>query len=215
MSIAAVVGPIVSLLSLGDPVKLKVIAQGFPESVATFQHKLLPDGSKQTQLAIELRALDGRKLRVRFDRTYRADGSPIRAFAETFSEKPRYRKTATATFNAVGAHVVVDENGKRTVHEAPLAQTAPRECMPEFWFLRDKPKVGDRAKYYHFDLDKLEWKLVEARYAGVGTVKIGGIVVRGHRVVTATGESLLDESGAPLRIVDASVTMERTSISNE
>lgn len=195
-------------------VRLKVSAQGFPDSFATYSQKLLADGSKSSQMAIEISARDGRKVRVRLDRTYASSGAPVRVYSETSSDKPRYRKTATATFGAEGARVVIDENGNRTVKDVSLAGTAPRECAPEFWFLRDTPKVGASAKYYHFDIDKLEWRIVESTYIGPTTYLLAGSKVPAHRIRTTTGEAILDQSGAPLRVEDSAAVMVRIGASS-
>lgn len=190
-------------------VKLAVQASGFPNSTATVFHKLLPDGSKLNQMTLEMSGTNGRKIRVRTERTYAADGKPIRVFHEVIGERPPMRRQVTVTFNDSGAHAVIDEGGKRTVQDIPLVETAPRECLPEFWFIRDQPKVGDGLKYYHFDANKVEWVVVHAKFVGPVSYVYGGKTVQAFKVATEKGEAIVDDKGLPYKVTESSVTMTR------
>ncbi len=190
-------------------VRLKATSSGLPESVVTYSHKLTAEGSKVISLTMDFSGREGRTVRVRTERTYAKDGSPVRVFQETISQRPAFRVSVTVTFDAKGAHAVVDERGKRTVKDIPLVNTAPRKCTNEFWFLRDKPKVGQREKYYHFDATKLEWRISELTYMGPTKVKVAGVQVAGHLVRSPEGEAVLDDKGLPIRLDYGVVTMVR------
>ncbi len=190
-------------------VKLKATSSGLPESLVTYSHKLSADGSKIITLTMDFSGREGRTVRVRTERTYLKDGSPVRVFQEIISQRPAFRNSVTVTFDAKGAHAVIDESGKRTVKDIPLVNTAPRKCTNEFWFLRDKPKVGLSEKYYHFDSTKLEWRISEATYVGPTKVKIGGVQVAGHLVRSPEGDAVLDDKGLPIRLDYGAVTMVR------
>lgn len=207
----ATIGFVTSMLAataIGQ-VKLAVQANGFPNSTATIFHKVLPDGSKLNQMTIEMNGSEGRKIKVRTERTYAPDGKPIRVFHEVIGERPAMRRQVTVTFDEAGARAVIDEGGKRTVKEVPLVNPAPRECLPEFWFIRDQPVIGDSIKYYHFDANKVDWVVVQAKYVGPVTYNFGGKAVKAFKVTTATGEAIVDEKGLPYKVTEATVTMTR------
>jgi hypothetical protein len=192
-------------------IKLKATASGLPGSLVTYSHKITAEGSKTISLTMEFSGREGRIVRVRTERTYAKDGSPVRVFQETVSQKPAFRNSVTVTFDEQGARAVSDERGKRTVKDIPLVSTAPRKCISEFWFLRDKPKVGQTEKYYHFDAAKLEWRISEATYVGPTKVKIGKVEFAGHLVRSPDGEAVLDDKGLPIRLDYGAVTMVRIS----
>lgn len=190
-------------------IKLAVQANGFPSSTATVFHKLLPDGSKLNQMTLEMNGPNGRKVRVRTERTYAPDGKPVRVFHEVIGEKPPMRRQVTVTFDASGARAIVDEGGKRSVKDVPLVESAPRECLPEFWFIRDMPKVGIGVKYYHFDANKVDWVVVQAKFVGPVEFSFAGKPVKAFKITTATGEAIVDEKGLPYKVVESAVTMTR------
>src|ERR1044071_1763946 len=93
------------------------------QAVAT--QKLLPNGGKTVQLSMNLAGPNGKTVSVRMETAFDSKGSPIRKFEETITAKPHGRKTVTVTFDKAGAHVVRDENGKRSTQEVPLVAGAP------------------------------------------------------------------------------------------
>lgn len=209
MRLPAILAATILAAAATGQVKLKTVSSGLPDGVASYSHKLLPDGSKFVQLSIEMRAANGRAIRVRSERTYSADGHPVRAFLESIAERPTSRRQATATFSGPSAHVVLDVGGKRSVSDVPLAAAAPRACLSEFWFLRDAPAPGAKVQYYHFDLATLAWVLEEAHYVGPAKVKVGSATYSGHHVRSKTGEAWLDARGLPIKLVSPGVSMER------
>lgn len=191
--------------------RLEIRAPGLPLSRGTYSHKLNADGSKLATMTMELASADGHKVHVRLDRVYAADGKPVRAFSETVGEKPRFRRVVTVEFDDAGARAVIDESGKRTVKAIALAPNAPRESVSEFWFLRDKPKIGQSTKAYYFDVSTLEWTLQSSTYVGPTQIKLNGTQISGHRIKTDTGEAIVDDKGLPLRITMGAIEMYRIS----
>lgn len=188
---------------------MRVEAAGRAVGFATVSHKLMPDGSKLVTLRMELTGANGATVRVRSETSYKSSGEPLRAFQETQVDKPVSRSSVTATFDAKGANVIVDEGGKRSVKSVDLVSTAPRAAVSEFWFLRQSPKPGERVQYYFFSATRLAWELQEMHYVGKTTFKLGNQTVPAHRVRTKQGEMILDEKGLPLRVEAESVTMIR------
>jgi hypothetical protein len=130
-------------------------------------------------------------------------------FWEAITQKPTTRQQITVTFDAKGAHVLVDDGGKRSTKDVPLIEAAPRANLSEFWFIRDTPKLDQTVKFYHFDVSKLDWEVREATYKGRAGVVIEGKAITGHKVVGTSGTTFIDDHGIPIKIEAPTVTFER------
>lgn len=190
-------------------VKLAITAQGMKDGIASVSHKTTATGGKIVMLSMQFEASTGRKVRLRTESTYAASGAPTRIFHEAITEKPTSRRQVTVTFTKEGAQAVSDESGKRSVKNVGLVSGAPVANSAEFWFLRDKPKPGQKVLYYHFNVSTLEWVLSETAYIGPTDYKLGKSIVKGHRLLTKRGEFIVDEQGLPLKLQMDNVTMTR------
>lgn len=189
-------------------VKLRVFLGGKPVGNASLTQRLGPDGSKSVQLSMELTSGDVKVL-LRSESSYASNGMPIRKFQETSVPSQKYRRTRIVTFDSKGANLVADLNGTRTTKQIPLDSKANRADMSEFWFLRDKPKKGDRVAAYTFDMENLVWSLVETTYEGQVDLMVSGKKVRAHQTKTTHGAAFFDASGEPLRLELPNGAMER------
>lgn len=178
--------------------KLNILQGGKPIGTANATHRLNADGTKLVQLSIEL-ANGKTKVKVRQESVYSAKGEPVRSFQEVTGENPRISRRVIVTYDADGANVVIDEDGKRETKKVELAKTAPRQQASEFWFLRDKPKVGSTDEAYRFNLDKLEWTIARSTYVGPKTLTINGKQVKCHEIKSSDGVSWVDDKGLPVR----------------
>lgn len=184
-------------------------ASGRPDGLATLTQKLMPDGSKSVQLAIEIAGVAGTTAKVRSNTSYGASGEPTRMFFEVLTQKPVTRSQTTVTFDASGARAVVDRGGKREVKDFSLVEAAPRRVLSEFWFVRDMPIAGDQVDYYHFNVSKLEWELSFSKYVGKRTIRLGETDFKCHLVESNRGNAWLDEKGLPVKIEADGLIMER------
>lgn len=184
-------------------------SQGKVIGKAALTQKLLEGGGKSVQLTIEMAGQGRRSATVRANSTYDPKGAPIRVFLESVATNPPSRRQITATFDAKGAHVVLDDGGARKVQDVPLVDTAPRNDPSQFWFLRDKPKPGTTATYYRFDAESLTWSLMKPTYVGPRDVTIGGTAYKGYLVRDNRSETIVDAAGLPLRITVGTVVFER------
>lgn len=188
--------------------KYLVWVGGKKAGMATLLQKVLPDGSKSVQLSMSLQ-LGASAATLRSESTYDAKGVPVRKFQETSVPSQKTRRTLIVTFDAKGANAVIDLNGKRSTKQIPLPETAERADVTEFWFIRDKPKVGTTAKAYHFDLETMSWELVATTYAGVVELTIGGKKVKANKTSSDEGVAFLDDAGLPLRLELTNAALER------
>lgn len=198
---------VVPALACGQA-KFQVWVGGKKAGTATLLQKVLPDGSKSVQLAMELKGTSV-EAKLRAESTYDAKGKPIRKFQETIVPTQKIRRTVVVSFDAKGANATIDMNGKRTVKGVPLPETADRADVSEFWFLRDKPKPGQVSTAYNFSIETLGWSLIATTYIGVVEVTIGGKKVKAHKTQSENGVALIDDAGVPLRLELANGSLER------
>lgn len=190
-------------------IKLNVIADGRRAGEASYSHKILPDGSKLVQLTISLQSQDGKAVNLRSETKYSPSGVAERMFHESLADKGRTRRQVTVTFDSEGAIAVEEAGGKRQTKRVPLVKTAPLENPSQFWFLRNVPKVGDRVRYYHFDVGSLSWELNMSAYLGPKEVTLGGKKMQGHQIQENRSLAVVDAKGLPIVIELGGVRMER------
>lgn len=190
-------------------VKLSVIADGRRAGEASYSHKLMPDGGKLVQLTVTLQSPDGKAVNLRSETKYDAKGIAERMFHESLADKGRTRRQVTVTFDADGAVAVEEVGGKRQTKRVPLVKTAPLENPSQFWFLRGAPKLGDRVRYYHFDVGSLSWELNMSAYLGPKEVTIAGKKLKGHQIQENRSVAVVDDKGMLISIDLGGVRMER------
>lgn len=189
-------------------VKLQIVMNGKSVGVATISQKLRPDGSKQVMMALEIKTQNA-TANFRSESTYASNGAPIRKFQEASYPLQKMRQTRIATFDSKGVSVVEDANGQRKTKQYPLEPNSPREDMSEFWFLRDKPKQGASSKAFAFNMDKLEWELIETTYEGQVEITIKGKKMKAFKTQSRRGVAYFDSLGMPLRLEVPGGAMER------
>jgi hypothetical protein len=195
-------------------VKLALTIGGKIAGTAVLSQHLNADGGKSVELRMEILS-GGKKAHLSSQATYDSKGNPVRKFLETIVPGGQVQRQTITSFDDDGANAVVRTGDGRITKKVPLVSTAPRQCLSEFWFLRDKPKAGDAVKAYTFDPDKLEWSITETVYAGLKTIEFKGKKTQVHEVDTQQGDrrvvSYLDDKGLPWIIDDGTIRMERVS----
>ncbi|HVT11979.1 MAG TPA: hypothetical protein VHE55_06905 [Fimbriimonadaceae bacterium] len=196
-------------LSWGEA-RLTITMRGHPAGYATLSQRIQRDGTKVVELRIELGS-DQHKVKLSSEARYDAKGIPIRKFQQTIADVGDINKQVIATFSKEGANLVLLDGGKRSVKNVSLAQAAPRACLSEFWFIRDKPKPGAVEETYQFNTDTLAWEIVRTEYRGVRKLTIEGHTVSVHEVSTKRGDkestSYLDDEGLPVLVDQGDIKM--------
>lgn len=189
-------------------VKMSVVVGGKTVGQATLTQKLLADGGKLVQVAMEMSS-DGRSIKVRQETTYRADGSAARKFSETTVPGQRFRRQVVATYGSKEVTVVDDRNGQRQTSRVPLPPGAKLANPSEFWVVKTKPATGATVEVDLFMVDRLEWKRVQVVYGGLKEIKVGGKAVKAHVSTSEIGSAFLDDIGMPVRLELPGVRMDR------
>lgn len=189
-------------------IQMAVNQGGNRVGTARFTQKLLPDGGKLVQISMEL-AVGERKATVRQETRYNEKGEAVRMFQETIGGRPGTSRRIVASLSATGADLVVEQGGNRTTHRVPLASGAPRDNKSEFWFVRDRPKPGDVAEFYTFDLGTLEWRIRRIRYVRAAQARLSDRSVPAHELSVEEGRVLVDEDGLPIRLEMGGLTLVR------
>ena len=208
MKRSLILGLLVVPILASAQAKFQVWVAGKKAGTATLTQKLLTDGTKSVNLSMELKT-DSLTATLRSESTYSAKGIPLRKFQETQVPSQKIRRTIVVTFDDAGANAVVDLNGKRTTKRVPLPNTANKADLSEFWFLRDKPKVGAVVKAYTFDLESLSWEMIVTTYVGVVDATIGGKKVKANKTESQKGKAFIDDAGVPLRLELSTGALER------
>ena len=192
-------------------VKFTVDIGGKEAGTASLTQRIHPDGSKSVDLRLDLK-IQSQKLTIRSQNSYDKFGNPIRKFMDSNIPGGSLQKQVVATFSDRGASVVQIDGGKRTTREITLVSAAPRSNPSEFWFLRDRPKVGTEIKCYQFNMDSLAWDLRRVVYHGQKSIKIGGKTVLAHEIETISDRSAkayLDDDGLPWMMEAGAATLKR------
>jgi hypothetical protein len=192
-------------------VKYRVEVSGKDVGTASLNQRLLPDGTKSVVLKLSLKSGD-QPLTIRSEATYDAKGNPIRKFIDSNIPGGKLQRQTVATFDARGANVVVLDGGKRTTRQIPLVESAPRANGSEFWFLREKPAVGQECRTYVFNMDLVAWQLQTIIYKGKKTVRLNGRSIACH-VIETSGErttvAYVDDQGLPWILESGAMSLKR------
>jgi hypothetical protein len=191
-------------------IKLNLVRDGQSFGTATLTQKLRQDGSKQVQMSVELSGPNG-AITIRSESIYLASGVPQRKFQEVSVPGQKYRKTVIAEFSESNVHVTLDMNGARSVKDVALPKGTNAADKSEFWFVRDKPKAGDKVKCSSFNLDTLAWDAVETTYVGQVDLKLGQGLVKAQKTQSSRGVVYVDDQGLPYKLELPNGVMERVS----
>lgn len=164
----------------------------------TWTASLVQPGRKVTQSNLVLTA-SGRRLTVRMESVFAADGAPLRMISETVSGTALLQRIV-ADFRPDGVHLSGERASKKLNQVVAYPEGAPWKDVGEFWFLRDQPKPGAKLLTYRFSLEDLQWRIQERHYVGRSKKKMGNREWEGHLVQVDGGEFLLDDRGDPIWI---------------
>jgi hypothetical protein len=174
---------------------------------ATLINRIQADGSKYVRLSMNLRYGNGETAEVLQESSYDQTGKPTRKLQAVKSSGAR--RSIVVTFTDGGAKVVEDQGAGPKVSLVSPPDGADTRAVTEFWFVRDKPKVGQTATYYAFRPNQKDWVEIKARYDGMKEIVVAGKRVKAHNIVMGEVRSWVDDQGGPLRIEVAGVTLER------
>lgn len=179
-------------VSVRPETELELLRGGARAGTVAMEQRLLDDGRKLSRVVFRS---DPPGVEVTQESTYLPDGSPQRMLQAVVSGG---RRTArTAVFDDVGALFTAE--GKEPVR-VPYPPSGSTAAASEFWFLRDRPILGEKVEYFRFDLAAGGWKPAAAMYVGPREVVVRGQVRKAHRTVVEGVASDVDESGVPWRV---------------
>jgi hypothetical protein len=188
---------------------MKVYVNGKPTGNATLSQKVIANGQKMIDLGMVISSA-GRQVTVHSESTYDAKGAPIRKYQDTLVlGKIRKSRRVIVSFDKGGANVVLVVDGDRTTKYVPLDPQADRADGSEFWFLKGIPKVGEEVHAYRFNLDTLNWDMVNTVYKGVRPMSIDNRRVVTYVTDSEEGTAYFGKDGLPLRLELPYAAMER------
>jgi len=158
-----------------EPVSLAVgkkLSQGVYEVIsankkignATIIQTLTPDGGKIVETNMKLSGPNGSVIEVRQVSAFGTIGNPLRKVLETKNDAISQRSTTIINFTPFGAEVVYVNNGIRTEKNFRAPEGAKRDNIGEFWFLRDKPRLGQSFAYTYFNTTTQAWESISTSY---------------------------------------------------
>ncbi|MBS1713569.1 MAG: hypothetical protein JST30_04455 [Armatimonadetes bacterium] len=191
----------------GD-VKLSITGPDGLKGTATMTNKLLEDGNKLVRLTMKLKYENGESVDVIQESSYSADGEPKRML-QTY--KGTSRKTSVVvTFDPDGAQVVSDNGSGPKTNKVVRPQGSVANTA-EFWFLRDRPKVGQSVEFYAFRVSEQAWAKTKAKFEGKREIVVGGKKVSANVVSMGESKAFYDEAGDLYRFEIGKMTFERTA----
>ncbi len=199
------IGLVLSLLActVQAQVKLRVATAGKLVGEARVSQRIVANGGKFVELRLQMNS-PASHLTVTQQSTFDAKGAPVRKVMDVVDPTSHSKQQVIATFDAEGANLVIEKDGLRSTKKVSLLANAPRANASELWFAKTKPEIGAKSKAYVFDLNTLEWNLVETVYIGLASTDgFDGA----HRIKMTypdhTVEAFLDDDGLPIRITDS------------
>jgi hypothetical protein len=201
--------PLTLLLATSTAPSLQYTVTG-PDGLkgtASLVNQVQDDGSKYVRLSMSLVYGNGDKAEVLQESSYDKVGRPVRKLQTVHAAGTR--RSVVVTFNEAGAKVVEDQgSGPKTSLVSP-PDGADTKVVTEFWFVRDKPKVGQTATYYAFRPNQKDWVEIKARYEGTKEIVAAGKRVTANLLVMGEIKAWVDDRGDPYRLEVAGVTLER------
>lgn len=178
-----------------------VLLSDSPIGTAEYTLRSLENGQRQVISTMVLKSL-GKEARVRQETIYASDGSATRKIQETVQGTDR--KLIVAELSSTAAKIEATGSKTPVPKSVPISDRAPQSNASIFWFDTIKPKKGDRASAYVFDLNDFQWMLETSTYNGPVSIKLAGKSVAGHEIVIERGggsaRTVVDDKGAPLVI---------------
>ncbi len=196
----------VSLAARAVEIRYRVIEPAGEIGQAVRSQRVLPDGSKYVQLRLTIPQNIGAIVVIQ-ESTYARDGTPVRRLQTVSRQDPPLRETLAVRFTNTEAAVQIESEAARGSKKIPV-KGDPR-ALAEFWFLRDKPKLGTAVTYSRFDLTRLEWVETLVTYDRDEKIRIGSHSVLAHVVISGDSVAYLDDEGSPYRVVTKERTLER------
>lgn len=201
-----VIVAVVALAALAGQTRLAVFMNGNRVGTATVTETKAADGGIQSQMRLEMK-VGAASVEVIQISEYAKDGTPKRKYIRQSS--PQGLEMKVVTFQGTTAHLVHEVGGVRVTKTYPAPAGAKIQARSELWFHGVTPKPGELDEYHRFDMNRLEWQKVTAKYVGPGSVEIGGKKRACHIIsLGAEMKVFLDSDGLPLRIESPNVVME-------
>lgn len=146
----------IAAVASADEVKLTISGPSGLKGSATVINKIQKDGSKYVRLSMELRATTGQIVNILQESVYDKNGRPVRKI-QTTDTKGGVQQKIVVEFEIGKVRVRATQNGKtvNTTVNVPIGKNI--NANSEFWFVRDKIKVGGKSTYWRFDLQTLQW----------------------------------------------------------
>lgn len=198
----------VAVSASAGEVNMKLVSTGATGSAKAFT-QILPNGQLLTRLTLTMTTKDSPDTIViiqesKFDK----DGKPLFKSQKTSLKTGKLVQFINVVFSAKEVSITVNNDGQRR----QLKVAVPKESiagLPEFWFIRDKPKSGDQRTYQRFDLGKLAWVKTTVKYLGKVSIRANGMVTPANRISSNGAEIFLDDFGDPIQLQSGSMTLVR------
>lgn len=190
-------------------IQMEVLARGSKVGTASMEQKMLPNGSKQVVVTMELQPPTGVRTIVRQESIYAASGMPVRLIQETSVPSLRSRERVVARFEGNKITIESTRDEQTTTETEAIDPELPRRLRSEFWFIRDRPPIDKQETAYRYHLSERKWKPLTATYRGRTDVELAGRKLSAHRIDATEGVYYVDDRGDPLLIEIGDVTMRR------
>lgn len=192
--------------------KLTVTRNGKVIGRITVTSKITEDGAKIDEMSMS-RTENGKTVDLRIVSNFAADGKPTRKFMAMSLAGTTERHQVVATFTGEGVHVQVLPSSATSGRDVATPQGSETRQGDEFWFIRDRPKVGMTLSSSVFDLSSGAWAPRKVTYLGETELTVAGKRVRAYKVRSSIGPvsvlQYLDSRGLPLRLEQGGLIFER------
>jgi|GEM_PF-6255072 len=196
-------------LAHGQMTAFEVLDGGVPAGTAWLSQSLQSDGSKQVVLVLRS-GTEPNVVVLRMESVYAADGLPIRQLHRVETKDGGKLRQWRTGFGPKGAEWVVDDAAPAV---RPWPAAINRQAKAEFWFIRDRPRIGTMVTQDYFDVQQGEFQRMTTTYEGPARITVQGKPVSGHRLRTRragrVGEAVVDDQGIPWTLTEGRLRLVR------
>jgi hypothetical protein len=178
-------------------VPLTVSVGGQQIGTGTYESKRTPNGGLEIRFAMRLQVGERTFAMSSVDR-YDRRGVPLAE--ENMADTPSATQDRKSiVYGPRSARLMVVEKGKRTTRTVAYPKGASILQPSVLWFVRDRPKVGQRETHWSYSLGEMKWNKRTATYKGPKEVVIGDRRFKAHHISGEDVDLYVDDKGDVVR----------------
>jgi len=182
----------------------KMTIEKFGTASAVLKTSFGSDDSRKEMLRITLK----QGLSVVQESTYNSKGAATRKTQFGYQNGKEISSSVTIISGRKAVMTSITA-GQKSTNTFTAPKNASIENASHWWFIKNKPKVGDSVTYYEFAAEKKAWELDKIKYMGKKPIKVSGKNLMLHEVTSLQGLAYFDDKGTLFMLTFSGGKMEK------